>query len=85
MAKVETEVHRALAVMDKTTGKLLNYRQLLPHPDYHANSTKSSANKFGHLANGVGGRVKGTNTITFICKNNILKNCLKDVTYGQFV
>ena len=30
--RLEKEVHRALAVMDKTTGKMLNYRQLLRHP-----------------------------------------------------
>ena len=31
---MENEVHRVLAVMDKDTGKLLNYRQLLRHPKY---------------------------------------------------
>jgi hypothetical protein len=55
MAWVEKEVHRALTVMDKDTGRLLNYRQLLRHPDYQEAWTKSSANEFGHLANGVGG------------------------------
>eukprot|EP00804_Cyclotella_cryptica_P009002 CCRYP_003107-RA/>CCRYP_003107-RA protein AED:0.29 eAED:0.29 QI:0/0/0/1/1/1/2/0/642 len=36
-------------------------------------------------ANGVGGRIKGTNTIRFIRKRDIPKNRLKDITYGQFV
>jgi hypothetical protein len=85
MARVEREAHRALAVMDKTTGKILNYRQLLRHPNYHADWTKSSANKFGRLANCVGGWVKGTNTILFVCKQDIPRDRLRDVTYGQFV
>ena len=63
---IENDVHKALAVLDKTTGKMLNYHQLLNHPAYHADWTLSSANKFGQLANGIGGRVKGTNTIKFI-------------------
>ena len=67
------------------TGKLLNYCQLLRHPAYHEDWTISSANEFGLLANGVGGRVKGTNMIRFICKCDIPKDCLHDVTYGQFV
>eukprot|EP00804_Cyclotella_cryptica_P012280 CCRYP_013858-RA/>CCRYP_013858-RA protein AED:0.31 eAED:0.31 QI:0/0/0/1/0/0.5/2/0/562 len=57
MKRVDTEVHRALAVMDQHTGKLLNYRALLRHPAYHDNWTKSSANKFGCLAKGIGGRI----------------------------
>ena len=44
-----------------------------------------SANEFGRLANGVGGRVKGTNTITFIAKAAVPPNRRKDVTYGTFV
>ena len=85
ISRVENEVHRALAVMDKATGKMLNYRQLLRHPNYNADWTLSSANEFGRLANGVGGRVKGTNTITFIPKTSIPPNRRKDVTYGTFV
>jgi hypothetical protein len=44
-----------------------------------------SANKFGRLANGVGGRIKGTNTIKFIHKRNVPNKRMKDVTYGKFV
>ena len=32
--KLHNEVEQALAVLDKETGKLLNYRQLLVHPKY---------------------------------------------------
>jgi hypothetical protein len=86
LQRVQNEVHRALAVMDKATGKLLNCRQLLRHPAYHADWTLSSANEFGRLANGVGGRIKNpTNTIKFIPKSAIPKDRRKDVTYGSFV
>ena len=45
----------------------------------------SSANEFGCLANGVGGRIKGTNTIKFIRMQDVKKGRMKDVTYGQFL
>eukprot|EP00804_Cyclotella_cryptica_P030324 CCRYP_011861-RA/>CCRYP_011861-RA protein AED:0.29 eAED:0.29 QI:0/-1/0/1/-1/1/1/0/670 len=85
MKRADKEVHRALAVMDQDTGTLLNYRELLRHPAYHDDWTKSSANEFGCLANGFGGRIKGTNTIRFIRKRDIPKDRVKDITYGQFV
>ena len=47
--------------------------------------SKSSANKFGRLENGVGGFIKGTNTIKFIHKRDVPSKQMKDVTYGQFV
>jgi hypothetical protein len=82
--RVQNEVHRALAVMDKTTGKLLNYRQLIRHPAYHADWTLSSANEFGRLANGVGGRIKNpTNTIKFIPKSAIPRDRLSFAQYDQ--
>jgi hypothetical protein len=45
---------------------------------------KLSANEFGRLAQGVGERVKGTNTIFFIRKDQVPKDRAKDVTYGSF-
>eukprot|EP00956_Cyclotella_meneghiniana_P023795 scaffold46957_cov29-Cyclotella_meneghiniana.AAC.1 len=72
--------------MDKKSGKMLNYRQLLRHPDYKKDWSLSSANEFGRLANGVGGRIKNpTNTIKFVRYEDIPKERRKDVTYGQFV
>ena len=81
---VENEVHQAMAVRDKITGKMLNYSQLMRHPIYKKDWQLSSANEFGRLANGVGGRIKGTNTIKFICMQDVKKGRMKDVTYGQF-
>ena len=71
--------------MDKKTGKMLNYRQLLRHPDYTVEWSKSSANEFGRLAQGVGGRIKGTDTIRFVKFSDIPVDRRQDITYGQFV
>lgn len=85
MARIERLVHHAMAVMNKNTGKMLNYRQLMRHPAYRADWSLSSANEFGRLANGVGGRIKNpTNTIKFIRKEDIPADKRKDVTHGQF-
>ena len=85
MKRMENEVHQALAVMDAETGKVFNYRQLMQSTKHKEKWSKSSANEFGRLANGVGGRIKGTNTIKFIQKRDVPSNRMKDVTYGQFV
>ncbi len=37
------------------------------------------------MAQGVGGQIKGTNTISFIHKHEIPKTRMKDIIYGQFV
>ena len=71
-----------MAVMDVETGKLLNYKQLMSSPKYKKKWGISSANEFGRLANGVGGRTKNpTNTIKFIRKDEVPKDTRKDVTY----
>ena len=63
MSRLEEEVLQALAVMDADTGNLLNYKQLMKDPKHKKRWAISSANEFGRLANGIGGRVKWTNTI----------------------
>jgi len=73
----------ANAVLDGE--KLLNYRQLIKHPELGDDWSFSSANEFGRLAQGIGGRVKGTNTINFIDKSEVPEDRFKDVTYGKFV
>jgi hypothetical protein len=45
----------------------------------------SFANKFGRLAQGVGGRIKGMDTIFFICKHQVPEDRWKDKTYAKFV
>ena len=72
--------------MDADTGKLLNYRQLMRRAKLKKAWSLSSANKFGRLANDIGGRIKNpTNTIEFIFKHKVPTEQKRDVTYGQFV
>ncbi len=75
----------AYNVLDPDTGKSLNYRQLRQHPKLGPAWDISSANEFGRLAQGIGGRVKGTNTIFFIPKGKVPLDRRKDVSYGKFV
>ena len=59
---------------------------MLRNPKYKQKWTSSSANEFGRLSNGVGGRIKKTtNTINFTRRSDIPKDRRKDVTYGSFV
>ena len=67
-----------MTVMDAETGKLMNYKQLLKHSKYKGKWQTSSANEFVRLAQSVGGRIKGTNTITFICMEDVPKEHIKD-------
>ena len=53
IARMEDEVYQAMAVMDASTGKMLNYRQLRRDPKYKIHWDKPAANKFGRLANGM--------------------------------
>jgi len=72
-------------IFDEESGKLLKYRQLITHPKYKQVWMHSSANEFGRLAQGVGGRIKGTSTIFFIHKNQVPNDRWNDVTYVKFV
>ena len=65
--------------------KVLKYRQLIQHPVIGEQWRYSSANEFGRLAQGIGGRVKGTNTVKFIPRQRVPDERTKDVIYGQFV
>ena len=76
--RMEQDIERAMV------GKMMNYRQLRKHPKYNKAWTTSSANEFGRLANGVGGRVKGTKTIRFLQQDDVPQKRRKDITYGSF-
>ena len=75
----------AHAVLDQETGELLEYRRLLKHPRFKEVWNRSAADEFGRLAQGIGGRIKGTDTVRFIHKREIPVDRLKDVTYIKFV
>jgi hypothetical protein len=60
-------------VQDDETGEYLNYQQLIRNPKYKEIWSESAANEFGRLAQGVGGRVKATNTIFLSAKTKFQK------------
>ena len=72
-------------VFDEESGKLLKYRKLITHPQYREVWMHSSANEFGRLAQGVGGRITGTDTIFFVKRNQVPEDRWKDITYAKFV
>jgi hypothetical protein len=61
----------------------MTYRELITYPLTKSDWELSSANEFGHLAQGVGGRIKGTNTIRFIDHAKLPKD--RSSTYPRFV
>jgi hypothetical protein len=71
-------------ICGKDTGEWLTYCQLISGPKHKVTWFHSAANKFGRLANGVEGRIKGTNTIIFITKDQIPAARRKDVIYGSY-
>jgi hypothetical protein len=77
---------RAQTIYNEEMNTYLKYRQLMGHPKYKKVWSKSSANKFGRLANGLADwRIeKPTKTIRFIRKEDVPADRRKDVTYGSF-
>ena len=73
------------AVLHPNTHLPMTYRQLMKHPQFRADWSHSSAKEFGRLAQGIGGRIKGTDTIRFVSKTAVPPDRYKDVTYGKFV
>jgi hypothetical protein len=76
-------LHLANAVIDPATGKSLEYRQIIKRDDYRVTWTRSFANELGRLAQGVGDRITGTNTIVFIPQSAVPIG--QTVTYGRIV
>ena len=78
-------IQSANSVVDPSTGKQLEYKQLINHPDRKLRQTWqcSSANEFGSLAQGIGGRIEGTDTIKFLRYHEMPKNHCP--TYARFV
>ena len=68
-----------MAVIDEQTGRLLNYKQFMQDIKYKKNWITSSANEFGRLANGVGGRIPSP----FHIKVYNARACSKTKTIGS--
>jgi hypothetical protein len=80
----DNQIEQAQLVCNTDTGDYLNYQQLMRDPKHAKVWSESSANEFGWLAQGAGGRVTETNTIFFIRKDQVPIDRRKDVTYGSF-
>jgi hypothetical protein len=74
--------HWALAIIDPDTSVAMEYCHLMKGPHKQA-WQHSFANEFGRLAQGVGNRIKGTNTIFFIRPYQIPEDRQGDVTYAR--
>jgi hypothetical protein len=61
----------------------MEYRQLITDPVTREEWQLLAANEFGQLAQGVGGCIKGTNTITFIPHHEMPSD--RQATYPRFV
>ena len=69
-------------MLNPLTGKLEEYRVLIRGTDREL-WTHEMANEYGRLAQGVGERINGTNTIFFVPKHKVPKGRI--VTYGRIV
>jgi hypothetical protein len=81
----EASDEKANTIFDAKTNQLIKYRKLITYPDYQVAWNRSSTNEFGQLAQGVGNRIKGTDTIIFVYKHEIPLDQRKDITRGKFV
>jgi hypothetical protein len=75
--------HWACSIIDPDTGATMEYRHLIKSPKHKDEWAHSFANKIGRLAQGIGNREKGTNTIFCIPHSQIAQDRRKDVTYGR--
>ena len=66
-----------------SSGEILEYRHLMKRDEYRVIWGKAMGNEIIRLAQGLKGRVEGTNTIYFINKNQVPQDRWKDVTYGR--
>jgi hypothetical protein len=71
------------AVLDKTTGHLMEMRHLLVNPKYRELWGKSYTKELGRLAQGMPRVSEETNTFIFIHHKDIPHNCKCNVMYAQ--
>jgi hypothetical protein len=75
--------HMANSVINEETGASLEYRHLINNTSTFTIWNEAAANEFGRLAQGVGERITGSNTIFFIPRQAVPKSRI--VTYRRFV
>ena len=74
----------AAAIIDETTGKTMENRDLMKKPDLKALWEHSLATELGKLTQGIRD-IKGTTTIYFTPKSDIPHNRRKEITYSWIV
>jgi hypothetical protein len=74
-------IPHANAGIDTETGKAMEYRELLKVPRHHKIWSKSSANEFGRLTQGICD-ILGTDTFHFISYSQVPKGRI--TTYARF-
>jgi hypothetical protein len=81
---VDQETYAALlnAIVDPTTGQLMEFRHLIADPTTRPTWMNAAANEFGRLMAGLPRGIKGTNTMSFIRKDEVPKD--RVVTYARF-
>jgi hypothetical protein len=82
-AQQQYPTNMLLAVLDKTTGHLMEMQHLLMNPKYKKLWGKSNINKLRRLAQGMPRVSKGTNTIVFIRHKDTPHNRKCNVTYAH--
>jgi hypothetical protein len=75
--------HMANSVINEETGSSLEYLHLINDASTFTIWNEAAANESGRLAQGVGNRIDGSNTLFFIPRQAFPKG--KIVTYGRFV
>ena len=73
------------AVLNEETGELMEYRHFIGNPKYRELWQSSYGDEFDRLAQGMLGRVEGTDTIFFIHKKDVPAHRWQDITYGRIV
>ena len=64
---------------------MTEYRHLITNPKYQEIWKPAYGKELGRLAQGLEGIVEGTDTITFIFKNEIPSDRWRNITYGRIV
>jgi hypothetical protein len=80
---IPTKVHWADTIIDPDTGASMEYRHLLKSPKHCKAWVTSFANELRRLAQGLGGRQQGTNTIYYIRYDQVPEDRCEEVRYGQ--
>ena len=73
------------AVLVEETGDMLEYRQLIRHPEYPELWGAQHGKVIGRVAQGLPGIIEGTDTIKFITRKDIPADRQRDVTNARIV